>query len=173
MTTGPRRRHRPAAALLALVLAVATAGCDDSGPAHGPDHHGDAAPRDPAAYAAALEQQVNDARADLDLLPLTHDACAATAAQARADALVGAPELTHAPLTDVIAQCAEGDKAAENLARSERPPQEVVDAWLASPGHAANIKDPTLTHGAIACAQDGEAEGAPRFLCSHVMLGQS
>ena len=133
----------------------------------------DPAPSTPASYASALEQEVNAARDSLGLPPLVHDECAATAALGRAEALAGAPELSHAPLEDVIAACARGTRAAENLARSERPPREVVAAWLASPGHAANLKDPTLTRGAISCVQDGEAAGGPRFLCSHVLLSES
>ena len=160
----PRRRPRLLPAALALTLTA----CAPSEPPPP-----DPAPSTPAAYAAALEQAANTARESLDLAPLAHDSCAATAALARAEALAGAPELTHAPLTDVIATCAPVEKAAENLSRSERPPAEVVEAWLASPGHASNLKDPALARGAISCVEDGERDGLPRFLCSHVMLGGS
>ena len=33
----------------------------------------------------------------------------------------------------------------ENLARSQRTPQEVVDGWMASPGHRENILNPSFT----------------------------
>lgn len=159
-------------ALLGLaLLGLALTGC--GGARETPTAPQSPTPSTPASYASALEEEVNAARRSLDLPPLVHDECAATAALARAAALVGAPELGHAPLQDVIAACARGTRAAENLSRSERSPREVVDAWLASPGHAANIRDPTLTRGAIACVQDGEARGEPRFLCSHVLLSES
>lgn len=168
-TPRPGRRARRALAVAAVAAALLALGACTEPDA--PD--GRPAPTDPASYATALEEAVGSAREDLGLAPQVHDECAAAAAAARAKALAGAPELTHAPLDDVIATCAEGNRAAENLSRTERPPQEVVDAWLASTGHAANIKDRTLTRGAVACVQDGQRDDLPRFLCSHVMLGES
>ena len=35
---------------------------------------------------------------------------------------------------------------AENVAVGQRTPQEVVTAWMNSPGHRANILNPNLTH---------------------------
>ncbi|MCC2315643.1 hypothetical protein [Cellulomonas xiejunii] len=44
------------------------------------------------------------------------------------------PELTHAPSDDVIAGC-DAPRTAENLSRASAPPEDVVEAWLASPAH--------------------------------------
>jgi uncharacterized protein YkwD len=37
-------------------------------------------------------------------------------------------------------------RIAENVAAGQRTPEAVVEAWMNSPGHRANILDPTLTH---------------------------
>ncbi|WP_206074518.1 CAP domain-containing protein [Antribacter gilvus] len=139
-----------------------------SGGAEGGGAEGDLA--DPAGYAAVLEGLVNDQREAAGLPALAHDGCAAEQAQSRADALVGAPELEHAPLGGVLGSCGVG-LAGENLSRGESPPEDVVEAWMASPGHHANIVKPEFASGAIACTRDGGADPAPRFVCSHVFLG--
>lgn len=98
---------------------------------------------------------------------LTPSTCATDAALARATDLVGAPDLTHAPLDDVMAECGVST-AAENLSRAPAgtEPQEVVDAWMESPGHRANILDPELTQVGVGCVEDGDA-----MLCSQIFLG--
>jgi len=37
-------------------------------------------------------------------------------------------------------------EAAENIAEGQRTPEEVINSWMNSPGHRANILNPTLTH---------------------------
>ncbi|MDL4841605.1 SafA/ExsA family spore coat assembly protein [Aquibacillus rhizosphaerae] len=46
-------------------------------------------------------------------------------------------------------------KAAENIARGQRTPQEVVNAWMDSPGHRKNILTPELTHIGVGYVKDG------------------
>ncbi|WP_127573409.1 CAP domain-containing protein [Georgenia faecalis] len=123
-------------------------------------------PGDVAAYADALVSATNAARDAEGLEGLLGSACAREAAQQRAEALVGDEELVHAPLAPVIADCAPMTTAAENLVNSAATPEEVVDAWLGSPGHRANIVDPALTEIGIACVDD---DGL--MLCSQVFLG--
>lgn len=122
-------------------------------------------------YAAQLEQGVDAAREDDGLHPLTHDDCAARAAAGRAEQLVGEDELTHRPLDDVLEECAVA-LAAENLSRASEPPQEVVAAWLASAGHAANIRNSEFVRGAVACEQDGEEAAMPRMVCVQIFLAE-
>lgn len=126
---------------------------------------------DPEQYAAALEDGVNAARAQQDVPPLEHDDCLVAVAVDRADALVGAPELVHAPLPPVQRSCRGGELAAENLSRTDRPPQDVVQAWLDSPSHRDNLVSPDLLRGAIGCVRDGGTAAAPVLTCSHVFLG--
>jgi len=120
---------------------------------------------EPAAYAAALVEGTNAARLAGGLPALEVSACATQAADRRAADLVGVAELTHAPLDDVIQGC-DAPRTAENLSRASAPPADVVEAWLASPGHRDNLLDPDLRHVGVACVPDG-----PALLCSQVLLG--
>ena len=44
----------------------------------------------------------------------------------------------------------------ENIAAGQRSVQEVVDGWVASPGHCANLMSPTFRHIAVACVPGTE-----------------
>ncbi len=124
---------------------------------------------DPEQYAAALEDGVNAARAQVGVPVLEHDDCLEPVAVERAAALVGAPELVHAPLPPVRQSCP-GGLVAENLSRTANPPQDVVQAWLDSPSHRDNLVDTELQRGAIGCVVDGGTVDAPVLVCSHVFL---
>lgn len=124
---------------------------------------------DPDQYAAALEDGVNAARVQIGLDALEHEACLLPVAVERSAALVGAPELTHAPLPPVREKCP-GGLVAENLSRSVDPPQTVVQAWIDSPTHLENLASGELERGAIGCVADGGTATAPRMVCSHLFL---
>lgn len=121
---------------------------------------------DPDAYATELLDLTNVTRVEQGLEELVRSPCARAAALERAAALVGEEELVHAPLAPVIDACAPLTTAAENLVNSSAEPIDVVDAWLRSPGHRANIVDPKLTEIGISCVRDDEM-----MLCSQVFLG--
>ena len=121
---------------------------------------------DPVAYAADLVVETNEARADEGLPALTVSDCATTEAADRAEDLTGGEELEHASLTPVIEACPPASSAAENLARAAATPHDVVDAWLASSGHRANLLDPDLDQVGIGCLLDDD-----EMLCSQVFLG--
>lgn len=55
---------------------------------------------------------------------------------------------------------------SENLVRAAATPHDVVDAWLGSSGHRANLLDPTLQQVGIGCLLDGD-----EMRCSQVFLG--
>lgn len=120
---------------------------------------------DPGSYADALRQAADDARVAAGFPRLPPAACAAPVAQARAAALVGRP-LEHAPLDDLRQACAPATTDAENLSRAAAAPADVVTAWMASPGHRANILDPSLTTMTVACVHDGDT-----MLCSQLFTG--
>ncbi|QCB94533.1 CAP domain-containing protein [Cellulomonas shaoxiangyii] len=120
---------------------------------------------DPADYARELLAAATAERVAAGL-PAWGDApCAADAAGARAAALVG-QALEHAPLTDVLAACAPRSTAAENLSRAAADPVDVAAAWMASPGHRANVVDPGLEQAVTACTRDGDA-----MVCTLVLVG--
>jgi uncharacterized protein YkwD len=147
-------RRLPAGLVAPLVLFLLT-GCTGT----------ESAPPDPTAYAASLTDATNAARADEGLPPLDPSPCARDAAATRAAALAGA-DLTHAPMDAVLTGCDVG-AAGENLSRSTLPADAVVDAWLGSAGHRANLLDGTWTHMGVACVADSDA-----LLCSQVFLGR-
>jgi len=115
---------------------------------------------------AQIVQGTNEVRRAKGLPTLGGSTCAQDAALQRASALIGKTELTHAPLGGVIADCASGTTAAENLSKAAATPGAVIDAWMHSPGHRSNLLDPTLTQIGVGCVLDGQA-----MLCSQVFLG--
>ncbi|UJP41004.1 CAP domain-containing protein [Cellulomonas palmilytica] len=120
---------------------------------------------DPDVYAAELLVAADAAHTAAGL-PAWRDApCVGDLARDRARALVG-DHLTHAPLEDVLAACVPLTTAAENLSRGAAPAAEVVEAWQRSPGHRANLEDPTLTHARAGCVHDGD-----ELVCSLVLVG--
>jgi uncharacterized protein YkwD len=121
---------------------------------------------DLAAYAQGLLDGTNDARRADGLDPLSASECAHRGAAARAGDLVGQEALEHAPLGPVLVACAPASTAAENLSRAAAEPPAVVEAWLGSPGHRANVLDPALDELGVACVADGD-----QVLCSAVFLG--
>ncbi|GAB2471306.1 hypothetical protein GCM10027063_09790 [Promicromonospora xylanilytica] len=166
-------RRTPTGIAVLLTSAVLLAACS-AAPDAGPRQAGTTGAvdlADPAQYGSALEAAVNAARARLDVAPLEHDTCLEAVAVDRAEALIGAPELVHAPLPPVQERCPGDTIAAENLSRTERPPQDVVQAWLDSPSHRDNLVNAALLRGAIGCVRDGGTATAPVLTCSHVFLG--
>lgn len=151
------------------VLAACGGGPGDGpggGPGDGPERSAGAALPPPATYAEALREATNDARREAGVEPLTPSPCARRWATRRAEALVG-EALSHAPMTEVTAECAPGGRAAENLVDSAAAPAEVVEAWMGSAGHRNNIVDPGLREVGVGCVDhDGE------MLCAQVFLGQ-
>lgn len=125
-------------------------------------------PADAGALASQLIERTNDARVTEGLEPLESAACADGEAEARARALVGSAELAHADLAPVIEECAPSSAAAENLVRAsaESTGAEVVEAWLGSPGHRANLLDPDVTAMTVGCVEDGDG-----YLCSQLFIG--
>lgn len=143
------------AGLMVLTVLTALAGCTGPGTADVP------LADQPARIVAAT----NEARAAEGLEPLTPSDCATQVATARATALIGAATLEHAPLDDVLTGC-DVSVAGENLSRATVPPEDVVDTWMGSAGHRANILDPDFTQLGVACVADGDAA-----LCAQVFLG--
>lgn len=158
----PRSHGARAWFVTGLALGLAACGSDPQ-----PARSATATPVAPEVAAEALVDGTNAARAEADVPLLKRSSCATEAALPRATALVGNPELVHAPLDDVLADCAVST-AAENLSRAPAvtAPQDVVAAWMESPGHRVNILDPTLTEVGVACVEDGTAT-----LCAQIFLG--
>lgn len=141
--------------LVVLTCTVALAAACGGSPSNGADS---------AEYARGLQVAADEARATAGVVPLAENQCAIDQARQRAGGLVGR-SLTHADLTPLMQAC-QVSFAGENLARSDRPADDVVNAWLDSAGHRANLLSDEFVAQGIACVPDGEDQ-----VCSHVLLG--
>lgn len=111
-------------------------------------------PTDVSAQILAL---VNAERAKEGLAPLAQDEALTKAALVRAGELI---ELYSHDRPDgstcytvLREQGISYSSAGENIAYGFPDPESVVAAWMASPGHRANILDPSYTHMAAARCQ--------------------
>ena len=166
-------------ALVAAGLsALALAACSDVPPNEVSSPGGTSSPTSSAApttatpaaareYAAELLRLTNDVRAEHDLPALEPSACAVEQASARAQDLVGADERIHAPLDGVLEACSPASLAAENLARGGASAERVVEAWMESPGHRANVLEPAVTTAGAGCVED-DGQG---LVCSMIYFG--
>jgi len=110
----------------------------------------------PGAEAASLSHSertliasVNDVRAAHDLRPLQVDATLVRAAQDYSTTLIRRDVFTHGALGPRLARYgARGPVFGENLAWGKgrrATPRAIVQSWLASPGHRANLLRPGWT----------------------------
>ncbi|HJV62469.1 MAG TPA: CAP domain-containing protein, partial [Albitalea sp.] len=51
----------------------------------------------------------------------------------------------------------------ENIAAGQPSVNEVVDGWIASPGHCANIMNPGFVHMGLACVRGTAADAYPTY----------
>lgn len=172
--SGPRAGARGLAVLVTTLASLSLAAC---APSHDGEQ-GDPSAADlpatqqwePTEYAARLLAATQEERDEAGVPRLEESGCATEEALSRARALVGAP-LEHAPLDEVVASCAPASgTAAENLSRAAAEPEAVVDAWMASHGHRANLLDHALTSVGVGCVADA-SEGAGGLVCAQVFLG--
>lgn len=152
-----------------MLVLLAAAGCSarDGGTGPAPSSGASWDPGSAEAYADALVTATDAARTGEGLAAFTDAPCAHDLAVTRARDLLGSAELEHASLVPVTQACAPDSTSAENLGRGAVPAAELVDAWMASPGHRANIVDPGLTGMTIGCVDAGD-EG---YLCSQLFVG--
>ena len=102
---------------------------------------------DEASYAYQVIELVNDERAKYGLSPLSGDAVLMDAAQKRAAETVKSTVLSEYGVTYRA--------AGENIAYGQKTPQQVVDAWMNSSGHRANILNASYTKIGVGCYKNG------------------
>jgi len=119
-------------------------------------------PAEAQAWQDEVLRLVNQQRAQAGLAPLAFNAVLAQQAADYACELIDYDYFDHVnPVTGSTlvdrAQAAGYDYLVigENLAAGQRSPQEVVDAWMNSEGHRANILDPRYTEIGIAVRTGG------------------
>ncbi len=101
-----------------------------------------------AAYANEVLQLVNQERAKAGLSSLTSEAAITAAANVRAQESRQSFSHTRPNGTSFSTALREHGvsyrTSGENIAYGQRTPQEVVNAWMNSPGHRANILNPSF-----------------------------
>jgi uncharacterized protein YkwD len=103
---------------------------------------------------AAFIEAINEIRVDLGLDELEPHEELAETARAHTQAMADAGEIFHAdPISEGLT--AEWVKLGENVGVGAGV-QVLVDAFVASPGHYANIIDPSFTHIGVGVVWKGE-----------------
>ena len=160
-----RQRHSFAAALaLAPLIALALTGCfgPDGSPGSGPLAPGGSSPPPPSPAPAPTDSivaqfvvLVNQHRASLGLGTLAWHAGVAAVAQAHTQDMVDRNFFSHTnpdgetPWDRLAAAGITYSYAGENIAYGYPSASAVLAAWLASPGHRANIENPNFTHHGV------------------------
>ncbi|MFW2512340.1 CAP domain-containing protein [Demequina sp. SO4-13] len=106
---------------------------------------------EPETYAQQLFEGTNEERAAQGLDELEWSDCLVEPATERARDAADADSLEHQVLS---LDCAEGAIAGENLSRADVEPQEIVNRWMNSAGHRANIVNEDFAVGAVGCVAD-------------------
>jgi uncharacterized protein YkwD len=113
--------------------------------------------------AAEVVERTNRERTRHGLPPLTVDPRLTAAAQAHSTDMIARAFYSHTspdgsrPWDRAAAAGASRRSIGENIACGQRSPAEVVEGWMNSPGHRANILEPDFTHIGIGFAGGGPA----------------
>ncbi|WP_043665757.1 CAP domain-containing protein [Streptomyces xylophagus] len=115
-----------------------------------------------AQTAAKVVELTNAERARAGLPPLAVDPLLAAAAQAHSTDMVARAFYSHTspdgsqPWDRAAAAGSRRRTIGENIACGQRSAAEVVEGWMNSPGHRANILKPDFTHIGIGFAGGGQ-----------------
>lgn len=120
--------------------------------------------REAPVAGSAILGGTNAARADAGLPGLSVSSCLAGMAQQHADRLAAARSLHHQDLGGVMSGCGMST-AGENVAMNYNGPAAMVNQWLESPGHRANLLSSrfSLIGVGVAQASDGSWYGVQVF----------
>ena len=110
-------------------------------------------------YAAEVVRLVNAERAKEGLSALKSDSTVQSAAQVRAQEIVSTFSHTRpngsSCFTALEAAGVRYSGAGENIAYGQKSPEDVVNAWMNSPGHRANIMNKNFTTIGVGCYKSG------------------
>jgi uncharacterized protein YkwD len=144
---------------LALTPALIVALALSAAPASAAAPPGDS--RSAVSYTARSQQSTfkttalratNAARVERHLLALDADECLLRFAVQQASAMAAAESMYHQDLVPVLRTCGLG-LVGENVAVGSDNGRDVVQAWMASPGHRANILNRGFRVVAVAARQ--------------------
>ncbi|WP_445678129.1 CAP domain-containing protein [Psychrobacillus sp. FSL H8-0484] len=118
-----------------------------------------------AVQVSSVIQQVvdltNQERAKAGLKPLQLDTKLTQSAQAKSQDMKNKNYFSHtsptygSPFDQMKAFGVTYSSAAENIAMGQRSATEVMNAWMTSPGHKANIMNPSYTHIGVGLSDSG------------------
>src|SRR5690625_957430 len=112
-------------------------------------------------FAKQVAELTNAARLEGGLKALALDNDLTEAAQLKSDDMAQNGYFSHQSPTygspfDLMNQVGINySSAAENIAAGQRTPEQVVNSWLNSEGHRANILDPDMTHIGVGYNSNG------------------
>ncbi|MFF8012670.1 CAP domain-containing protein [Streptomyces sp. NPDC007929] len=116
-----------------------------------------------AGTVAAVVELTNRERTRHGLTPLSADPSLTSAAQAHSADMVARAFYAHTapdggqPWDRAAAAGSTRRSIGENIACGQRSPADVVEGWMNSPGHRANILKPGFTHIGVGLAGGGRA----------------
>lgn len=102
----------------------------------------------PSSFEEQVAQLVNDERTQRGLTPLTHRADLKAVAEKKAMDMINSNYFSHtspnygSPFDMMKTFGISYRTAGENIAKGQKTPQEVMNAWMNSSGHRANILKP-------------------------------
>lgn len=149
--------HRARMGFAVAAIALALAGCTS-----------EPMPTSASDYAQQLFNDVNEQRANADLDDVTWNDCLADKAAPRAQTASTQDVLEHEPIQ---ATCTDGNETGENLSKGNFTPQEIVDKWMNSAGHQANILNTNFVDAGVACVPLPNNE--PGYACSLIFEGST
>jgi uncharacterized protein YkwD len=145
---------------VALALAAALAGCSLG--AEATRAHATLAPLAaghrvcPSEDLSAVVREVNLIRRRSGLYQLGTDTYLARFATSRSAAMARDNRLSHRGWERALRRAGlEDDALGENVAYNYDTPRAVIDGWMRSPGHRANILRPTFKRIGVGCVIDG------------------
>ena len=116
-------------------------------------------------YSARVATLTNTQRTSRGLRALSFSGCADGYANTWATALARSGSLSHQALSPILTNCgARG--VGENVAYGNVTPEQLVQMWMDSPGHRANILNPAFTHIGVGdvTTSSGRVYGVQVFL---------
>jgi len=133
-------------------------GCE---PFFTPENSGEELPVEVHDFAVEFTQLTNNHRESLGLNPLLWDQGTYEVALAHSQDMQTLDYFSHTNLEgespfDRLANAnISYSYAGENIAMGYTSPSEVLNGWLNSPGHKANIENPNYTHHGVGYVPDG------------------
>jgi len=109
----------------------------------------------PTATLRDVVVRVNAARRSVRVPALAGDTTLARAARVRASSMATARRLSHAGWERVVrAAGVNGQRLGENIAYNYSSAEKVMQSWLRSPGHRANILSASFRRVGVGCVVD-------------------